>query len=333
MGSVDPLPVEVGFSPDSSRVVSIDNDHNVRLWDITSKTSLALKHINPVDTFGFSPNGRQIVTISGSVAGNGAQLWNTTSGELLSQKNFDNAVQFTFADGYARLISLRYPSQVIVQDLQTTFISSYLDIDEIKSENATASSNGKLFAAFYKNGLIKVWDIETGRLLHSFVSQLSGDFVSLQFNPDGTLLAVNSPLVNQIQLWSITSGQRLFTWNSYAVSLLFSPDSQLLLGSGEVWSTTTGLLRFSIPYTIDAAFSPNSALLALGDIDYSDSRISGARRGSVRVVNTQTGNVITTLHTQNAGVIGVAFSPDGWTLAAVCLDNIVQLWTIKWSVF
>jgi WD40 repeat protein len=62
----------VGFSPDGSRIVTASKDKTARVWDVaTARELLTLKHDSAVGRAAFTPDGRQVFTVSETMA----RLW------------------------------------------------------------------------------------------------------------------------------------------------------------------------------------------------------------------------------------------------------------------
>ena len=148
------------------------------------------------------------------------------------------------------------------------------------------SPDGKAVASASRDGTIRLWDCATGRLIKLLGRHKNAAF-SLAFQPGGRELASAGENGN-IQIWCPRTGALLRTLSAgtgtiYALS--YSPDGRLL-ASGD------GFPPFEEPYHMRG-------------------------QGVVRICDAATGQVLHALrgHTQN--VMGVAFSPDGRTLASV----------------
>lgn len=126
---------------------------------------------------------------------------------------------------------------------------------------------------------VRVWDIETGRLLRSLRGH-TADIRALVFTPDGQTLASGSE-DRTIRLWNPKTGEPtklLFTRYDHNVcSLSLSPDG-LMLARGshnkdiKIWEVTTGtdlmtLLgkdQYDHHWSVCVAFSPDGVHLASG---------------------------------------------------------------------
>jgi WD40 repeat protein len=195
------------------------------------------------------------------------------------------------------------------------------------------SPDGKLLAIGISN-IVNLSDgssLETQRQL----SGHTGTVGALAWSPDSAILASGAIEDTTVRLWNPSSGQLIRTLEGqtgWTRSLAFSPDGKLLAsGSTDMaaylWDVATGravqTLKGHTDFLGGVAFSPDGTLLA-----------SASRDGSVRMWDVATGKphegfAFTAPMNAAAGepywTTGVAFSPDGKTLAVGAIDGIVRL--------
>ena len=173
---------------------------------------------------------------------------------------------------------------------QTTDFLAYWKAGTREVKTFRGHSHGIWAVAFAPDGLtmasggvdrlIRIWDIETGRLLRSLRGH-THDIRALVYTPDGTALASGSE-DRTIRLWNPKTGEPtklLFTrYDHNVVSLSLSPDG-LMLARGshnkdiKIWEITTGtdlmtLLgkdSFDHHWSVCVAFSPDGIHLASGN--------------------------------------------------------------------
>jgi RNA polymerase sigma factor (sigma-70 family) len=159
---------------------------------------------------------------------------------------------------------------------------------------------------------------------------------SVAFSADGRYCATGYGF--SVFLWDMHSGRKLATLPGpnekaypiyYAVAL--SPDGTTLAAVGttskvaQIWETDGGTPRATlndiVPNTVTyLVFSPDGRSLAAADI-----------QGGVHVRDIATGKSLATLpaYRTGFGIAGMAFSPDGKTMAITPPDgNAVQLWKL-----
>ncbi len=141
------------------------------------------------------------------------------------------------------------------------------------------SPDGLTLASGGSDRYVRIWDIETGRLLRSLRGHTQ-DIRQVAFSPDGQTLATGSE-DRTIRLWNPSSGETtrlLFTRYDHAVTdMSYSPDGLMLARAGQnkdikIWEVTTGtelmtLLgkdQFDHHWSVCTAFSPDGIHLASG---------------------------------------------------------------------
>ncbi|KAG2002803.1 hypothetical protein GB937_009449 [Aspergillus fischeri] len=166
-----------------------------------------------------------------------------------------------------------------------------------------------------------VWDVETGRLLHTLKHYGEEGIIRVIFSPDGTTLAGGS--VNTLQLWDSVTGSSKNSFEGFSIhDAYFSPDGEFLAAFS---LQTIFLLNIAtdVQQTIDsphqndiieAAFSPDSKILASLSVD-----------GTLCLWDTATGTCTHTFKLEEEAIDELSFSEDGkflWTnLGRLNLDD------------
>jgi WD40 repeat protein len=95
------------------------------------------------------------------------------------------------------------------------------------------SRDSKLLASCSYDRLIKLWDVETGKLLRDLKDH-SDAVYCVRFSPDGKLLA-SAGADRAVKVWDVASGKRLFTLSEstdWVYAVAWSPDGKHLAAGG-----------------------------------------------------------------------------------------------------
>jgi WD40 repeat protein/serine/threonine protein kinase len=188
----------------------------------------------------------------------------------------------------------------------------------------------------YGSGEADLWDSRTGDWQEMLPGD-NGDLESVAFSPDGKTLAVGSgaPLSpGEVRLWDTRTGlsRRLLGHTTYVQAVAFSPDSRVVASGSRdrtvcLWDARTGALLRQLDErqqgeVFALAFAPDGKTLAIGIRPTQGT----SEFGRVELREAQTGALRWAQHGHGTGVLCVAFSPDGRTLASSGQDNAIRLW-------
>ena len=189
------------------------------------------------------------------------------------------------------------------------------------------SRDGTLVAAGDKNGLLMVWNRQTGERVmrvESPQTERSGNAVTcVRFLPDNAVMAGN--LDRYVRIYE-TDGRLRKTFDRMGAvpgTLAVSPSGELAAATPD----TGGVHFFNLkdnselgtvpagtrPWVV--GFAPDNRTVAVGNWD-----------GSVVLVDAVEKKAIGTLKGHDRLVSGVSFSPDGAVLAACCYDGTIKLY-------
>ncbi|GIV19879.1 MAG: hypothetical protein KatS3mg023_1630 [Armatimonadota bacterium] len=180
------------------------------------------------------------------------------------------------------------------------------------------SPDGQMLASGTESGAIRIWDVSSGSIVRTLTEP---DLMpaTLAFSPDGQFLVAGarySLSSVDLLLWRVADGTlvRTFAGHTRVVwSVLFSPDGQTIAsaeydGDIKLWKVSDGaVVRTLTGHTgrISLSYSPDGQTL-----------ISGGADGTVKVWQVTTGHLLLTFTAHGSGVSGVAFLPDGQTVAS-----------------
>ena len=90
------------------------------------------------------------------------------------------------------------------------------------------SPDGKYLASGGRVPAVVLWDLASGEVLRTF--RLSDNSMSVDFSPDGTILASSGGVEHEVRLWDVESGKILHSLphDDHIMRVAFSPDGKYL---------------------------------------------------------------------------------------------------------
>lgn len=328
----------VAFSPDSKALVTENQDHEVRLWDLSTSTprERALLEKARWHLFGaFSPDGKRLILVDYDGT---AEVWDTTTDTPGQAKTLSvdlgrnanlypsvtlspdgNTMAISKGNGNIKVLSLKVNDAAqLTGELATLRIPGSADVEFSPDNNSLAALN-------HQDGTMKVWDLGRGPevgLLKGHAASIS----NLEFSPDGkTMLAVSND--KTLKLWDMTANLLSpvsYLADFYLLCDAFSPNGKSLAVGGSDGTRileTIGvkdsmlLKRIGGDHVHAVAFSPDGETLAIGG--GSGVKLWHASKPAADPKS---------LNDKKEIVMAVTFSSDGVMLAAVYTNGEVELW-------
>jgi WD40 repeat protein len=178
-----------------------------------------------------------------------------------------------------------------------------------------------------RSGEIKLFEIESGKLVLALKEPHSDTVNSVAFSPDGQQLA-SGAADRFMKLWSVADGKfvRAFEGHTHHVlGVSWRADGRVLASSGadmvlKVWDARTGdQLR-----TAQNLFTKEvTCVHFVGD---GEMALASGGDSKVRLVNTGNGNNQRDFSGQAEYMYSVAASADGKTVVAGGLDGVLRIW-------
>jgi WD40 repeat protein len=312
----------VAFSPDGKLLVSGGTDSTARVWDLGTGKEVRVfsgEQGHHVEAVAFSPDGK---TLALGRTDTTLTAWEVGSWKRLSEfKGHGERINdLAYSPDGERLYSCSFDKTVRQWDARSGKELRRYGDDKALVRCMALSRDGKLLAAGLVDGNAFVWDSKTGKEVASWLADPRKEcLASLAFSPDGKAIATASG--STIRIWQASTGKRLNSPDEDeggVASLVFSPDGRRLAvgsrdqGSVRLYATTkwerlwrnTGLVAMPVAL----GFSPDGKALAVGD-------------DSARLWEAETGKELRHWAVKGAWQ-GVAFSPDGQSLAVATLDGL-----------
>jgi WD40 repeat protein len=287
---------------EESLLATADFDNGVaHLWDIETGERLVSEvahHDDGIVTVAISADGSKLAT--GSPWTPEIKVWDASGGEaLVTLEHGPPSTDYIYLSGIA-----------------------HVDFNPV---------DGRYLASAGADGTARIWEWETGELVHLFEPHPEKYAVLLaEFSPDGAHLAAatNSPQA-LIKIWDVESGEEFLTIPDLpdrAANLRFSPDGRFIAAGGtagwlRLWDATTG------EEVVQLTGHPGTIL---GIVFTSDSKrlITAGGGNQVRIWDTATGAELSRLNLTYPVNDVQVLADDSGLVTSTSADGGVRFYTL-----
>lgn len=215
--------------------------------------------------------------------------------------------------------------KALLRKLSVTFTPKVLFTEEPTSSVAI-TPDGSTIVSGLNNGIIKLWDIQTGQLLRSLTGHTES-VRAVTVTPDGSKV-VSGSADKTMKIWDIQTGQLLLSSGGHTREVTAVAVTQ---DGGKVASgSSDATIRLYDEQTgqfLRKLMGKNVTSLAVTpDVN---TIVSGAEDGNIRIWDISTGKLLHTLPESDYGVNSVVVTPDGRKIVSGGLRGIVHLWDIQ----
>ena len=361
--------VAVAVAADGKCAVSASSDKTLKMWDLETGDALrTLEDQSPKvahELFAYpscvavTPDGRRVV--SAGDHDKWLRVWDTKTGGLLrTLKGHSKEVEglAAMADGQ-RVISASRDRTLKIWDVETgrslrtlaTRTTPNAIPGHSDSVNAVAvTADGKRAVSASEDKTLKVWDLETGRVLHTIEGHSTG-VSCVAVTADGKR-AVSASEGNTLNVWNLENGRAPSALDEghrampgfvrpSICGLAVAPDGRRAAsaardGTLKVWNLDTGRALCELRTSIlswrgfCAAVTPDGKrAVFMGDAWQSKWTAGHLGPGErLGFWDLETGRALSWLEGHSGPVNGIAMTPDGGRAVSASWDKTLKIWDL-----
>lgn len=341
--------IDARFSQDGKRIIS-SSFYNTRIWD--ASTGTLINNINGILVGGsiqVSPDGKWFVVAASSTTkydlssgrlllefkgktidmeeacftfdGKGViqysfmlskpKIWNIISGEpILDLNNVSWFRSAQLSDGkMIAIVKFGQPTMILELPSKKRLYNLQIHSD------VQFSPDGKWIVSISEDDSLKIWEAETGRLLHNLLAH-EADISSVQFSPNGKWILTAS-YDKTAKVWDVNTGKLIHILSghtNYLSSAQFSLDNSRII--------TTSMNRYHQIMTdkLFANFDSTKTLIDNNEIN----KIK--KHSGIKIWNSFSGECLFDLLGHTDYVNSAQFSPDGKWIVTASYDNTSKIW-------
>lgn len=201
------------------------------IWDLVSMLEIhVLERGSPFPaSVAFSPDGSVLAL---GLYEQQITLWDVVNGELvyvfdMQEDNRTKAMEFS-PDGTLLAVGVHDGTVRLLDVVSGKIVSMLKYTGETDIHDLTFSPDGKYLASGGRVSAVVLWNVESGDIVKTF--RLTDHAISMDFSPDGRILATAGGGRYEVQLWDVESGTRLYSMphDDQISSIAFSPDGKML---------------------------------------------------------------------------------------------------------
>lgn len=216
---------QVTLSPDESKLLTVAEDHKIRLWTIEGNLINTFGHDTTVYSANFSRNGDYILSASEDAT---ARLWSGGGDSLQVFKHISNVYSAVFSPKGEKVLTASDDGEAALWLLDGEKVASFQHGIFVGINDAAFSPDGNKVLTSGRDGTVRVWDVSEDAMQDSLRASVvlphNDPAYSARFSPDGSMI-LTAAYDDYARLWT-ASGDTLASYRHYAYKVppQFSPD-------------------------------------------------------------------------------------------------------------
>ncbi len=207
---------DLDFCTEKGLLASASRDNSVKVWDLIANSSVqTLKgHESDVKALSFSSDGKWIATFSGKKV---LRIWDVQSQKIIKKlKGSESVGKLDFSpDGQFLLATVG--KNIIVWETKNWSVKYRLRGHTAEIYDLKFIPDAQYFASCGADGKVIFWNVDSGKVVYSFVSNERSEVSALAFDKAGKILAT-AGLDKTIKIWEnpilkMQKQQRFFEGN------------------------------------------------------------------------------------------------------------------------
>jgi WD40 repeat protein len=315
---------DVAFSPRGATLACVCQDRSIRILDpmTAANRNTYYSHADAATSLAYAPDSQVLYTgsIDQSIRVWSADLTPIEARVLYRTHSGETWFALMTLDGKS-VITGGIDNTAQVRPVQTKMVAlkGYTGL----VPGLACSPDGKWLATATADRSVRIWERATGKMHRRLLGHKHA-VRAVAFSPDSKLLASCTGKMQdesepgEIKIWDLKTGAEKCTLDGHTsviAAVAFSPDGKTLASCGwdgtpRLWDVEAGKLRAALPafpkgaVNRSLAFRPDGKMLAVVGMD-----------GTIKLYDPPAAKEIATSKLPDAVLMGVAFSPDGTTLA------------------
>ena len=321
----------VSFSPTGEQVVSCSEDRTARVWSLKGEELVSMKgHFQKLWDVCFSATGADVLTCSDDCT---IKIWDAKRRlSILSVKPHKDTVWGTALSWDQKsAISVCQGGIIAITDLESglsTIPPIKIDVEFLC---VATSPTEPIFVTGGSDSKLRVWDLDTGKLIHYFDAHLRNIW-NVHFSPDGKRL-VSSCEGGHVKVWDASNWTPTGALEGHVSSVCsarFSHNGQLIItGSDDKVVRLFDANTFQPIHEFKGhqndiwrcVFSPDDRLIA-----------SSGYGGNVFIWDVAEEKIVHKFKAHDMQIAGLTFSNDGSRLITTSDDGNLRIWDVKTAI-